>query len=104
MARGINVFVGSGNVSGPIKYDPTSNGDAACSFVLVMDTLNGRRIDTTRVRVNVYGPLVSICEDMLHKGGYVSVEGELMNRERRLLDGDSVTLTEARARDIAFVD
>lgn len=103
MARGLNNFSGAGNVSGPIKFGSTGQGDLACSFMLVMDKKNQQV--STWVRINVYGPLVKICETKLKKGDYLVVEGELMNRQRVAVEaeGDTQILTEVRARDIIFV-
>lgn len=99
--RGINETQQSGNVSGPIQYGETRNGDLAGSFILAVDRNNAY---ATFVRINVYGALVNVCRQRLHKGAYVIVTGELMNRQRS--GGDetsSTTLTEIRARDVIFV-
>lgn len=99
--RGINETQQSGNVSGPIQFGETRGGDAACSFILAVDRNNAH---ATFVRVNVYGPLVSVCKQKLHKGAYVIVIGELMNRLRSGGNEDSsTTLTEIRSRDVVFV-
>ena len=50
-------------------------------------------------KINVYmDHLVARCRERLKSGGYVIIEGELMNR-----DGRSEALTEVRARDLVFV-
>lgn len=112
MAFGVNEQVGSGNVSGPIKFGTTNDGQVACSFILVMDKRVNRgdrpsgQAQTARVRVNVYGGLAKICEQKLRKGGYVVVSGELMNREPSdsRSDGVSHLITEVRADDIVFTN
>lgn len=98
--RGINETQQSGNVSGPIQFGETRNGDPACSFILAVDRNNAH---ATFVRVNVYGTLVNVCKQKLHKGAYVIVVGELMNRVRSGDEDSSTTLTEIRSRDVVFV-
>jgi single-stranded DNA-binding protein len=97
--RGVNRVIISGNVSGNIHYGSTGQGSSALSFSLASDRkVNGSTI-TAWVKVNVYlDPLVRICKARLDKGGYILVEGELMNR-----DGVHGELTEVRAREIIFL-
>jgi len=105
MARGINVFVGNGNVAGPVYYNNTEgNNDPACSFVLIMDQINGKKVRSTRTRINIFGDLVRICEQKLRVGGYVTVKGELMNREKRKSGEEPQLITEVRGLDIVFVN
>jgi|WetSurMetagenome_2_1015567.scaffolds.fasta_scaffold08238_5 single-stranded DNA-binding protein len=98
--RGINKSILSGNVSGDINFSELPGGDPALSFSLASDRRSGDGGSVTVwVRVNVYiQPLIHICRERLHKGGYVLVEGELMNR-----DGVHGKLTEVRAREIIFM-
>lgn len=92
--RGHNIVLVSGNVGGPIVAGQTRDNNPACSFSLAAEEL-GR--GTTWVRINVYGALAQKCQQNVSKGLYVSIIGELMNRQ-----GKHGELTEVRARDILF--
>ena len=96
--RGINKVIISGNVAGNINFGEVKGG-SALSFSVASDRkANGSTI-TAWVKINVYHEaLVRICRTRLLKGGYVLIEGELMNRE-----GQHGELTEVRAREIIFL-
>lgn len=92
MARGSNAVSISGNVGGEIVTGETKSGDPFFSFQVAIENKNK---NVTWARVNVYGPLVSICRDRVKKSIYVVVKGELMNRAHT----DEV---EIRCEDIVF--
>ena len=97
--RGINRVVISGNVATDTNFHTMHDGVLACSFMLASDRHTRGDVITAFVRINVYiDQLAKICQQKLLKGGYVIVEGELMNR-----DGIHGELTEVRAREIVFV-
>ena len=98
--RGLNKLIISGNVSGDINYATLPSGGEVLSFSIASDRRSsGGGVLTVWVRINVFmEPLVRICRERLVKGGYVLVEGELMNR-----DGNCGRLTEVRAWEIIFV-
>lgn len=97
--RGINQVSVSGNVSKDINFSTMPDGSPVSSFTMASDRhANGATI-TAWVKVNVYlEHLVKICQRQLNSGGYVIVDGELMNREGRY-----GKLMEVRAREIIFV-
>ncbi len=82
----------AGNVGGKIVFGKTRYEDPACSFSVSTEDGSGR---TIWVRVNAYSDLAIYCQDKIEKGIFVSVFGELMNR-----DGKCGELTEIRATDI----
>lgn len=95
MHRGLNVWIGSGNIASDLSYGKTHGGDDACNFRLAVEQAYKQVL---YVRVNIYGRNVFACErNKLMKGDYVSIEGELMNRK-----GQEDTLTEVRCKDIVF--
>lgn len=96
--RGINKVTISGNVGGNITFGDTNAGVPACSFFLASDRPTSRGNISAWVKINVYGDTVRICETRLEKGGYVLVDGELMNRT--VQSGD---LVEVRAHEIIFL-
>lgn len=96
--RGINKVVISGNVAATAHFNELRGG-LVCSFPIISDRYTRGDIISAFVRINVYiDNLARICRDKVVKGGYVIVEGELMNR-----DGVHEELTEVRAREIVFV-
>jgi single stranded DNA-binding protein len=105
--KGINRVVISGNVGHNIARSTTRNGTAACSFFIASEREmmeapagSGETV-TTWIRVNAYGPrLANICANLLRKGSYAIVEGELMNRRG---DRGDDQLLEVRAHDIVVV-
>jgi len=97
--RGINKTVISGNVSREINYGEMPDGSTALSFTMASDRPANGVVITAWVKINVYiDTLVDQCRQHLGCGGYVIVEGELMNR-----DGRHGKLTEVRAKEIVFV-
>lgn len=97
---GVNAVNISGNVTGRITFKETEiKKIPACSFSIISDR-KGPRGGTVSacVKINVYGPsLVKLCSELLKKGIYVYVQGELMNRP-----GQHGELTEVRANQIIF--
>jgi len=97
--RGINRTIISGNVSRDIHYGTMPGGGSALSFTMASDRVANGTTITAWVKVNVYlDALIKVCRGQLMCGGYVIVDGELMNR-----DGKYGRLTEIRAREIVFV-
>lgn len=97
--RGINKWIGSGNVSRDINYGELPRGDAVLSFMMASDRHTNGATITAWVKVNVYQEsLIEQCRVHLKARGYVLVEGELMNR-----DGRHGKLLEVRAKEIVFV-
>lgn len=92
--RGHNVVVLSGNIGGNIVISETKDKRSACSFGVASQNDKHR---LTWVRINCYDGLADYCSPILDKGLYVSVVGELMNR-----DGRHGELTEVRAHQIIF--
>ena len=97
--RGINKTVISGNVSRDINFGSMPDESPVLSFTMASDRhANGATV-TAWVKVNVYiESLIEQCRQHLGCGGYVIVDGELMNRE-----GRHGKLTEVRAKEIVFV-
>lgn len=93
--RGHNLAIISGNVGANIVIGKTTTDSrSACSFAIASQN-DKRRL--TWVRINAYDKLAEYCSNKLHKGIYVSVVGELMNR-----DGKFGELTEVRAHQVIF--
>ena len=92
--RGTNVVVVSGNIGGKIVKGETKDNRSACSFSIASE---GEKQRTTWVRINAYDRVADYCKDVMDKGVYCSVVGELMNR-----DGQFGELTEVRAKEVIF--
>jgi single-stranded DNA-binding protein len=97
--RGLNRVVISGYVQERITYGTTGADATACSFTVASSRNGQGKNIVAYVKINVYGEgFVRLCRARLRVGGYVMVEGELMNRDGVLGD-----LTEVRARELIFV-
>jgi single-stranded DNA-binding protein len=92
--RGHNTVIFSGNIGGTIVSGETKDKRPAFSFGIASQNEKHR---TTWARVNSYDKLAEYCSINADKGGYVSVIGELMNR-----DGKYGELTEIRAHQVIF--
>jgi len=95
--KGFNAWIGSGNVGQPIKFATTKKQVPCCSFMVACE----RKGVLVWVRVNVYGEnLVENCRSNLRVGGYIQVQGELMNRAITLDE----KVTEVRGTDLIFLN
>ena len=82
MARLINMTAVAGNVTADIAFGHTDHGEPFCTFTLVSEKKDKKK--RTLIRVNIYQPgLVDVCRTRLEEGGYVVVDGELMNPDKR---------------------
>lgn len=96
--RGLNIACVSGNV-GVVDFGRTSNNEEVCSFMLAIEK---KKKCLTWIRINVFGEgLVKACRSRLTRGGYVIVNGELMERVN---SSGSNTIVEVRCLDIKFID
>lgn len=89
-----------GNVGGNITFGHTGNGESCCSFSVAIERrYPGRTSKTVWARCNLYGDTrVALYRERLVTGAYISVEGELMQRE-----GDCGALLEIKVQDILFL-
>ena len=98
--RGVNKVWISGNLCSDGLFNTLKDGREVCSFKVASERRNGPDKVLAVIRVNVYNEnLTRICKKFVRKGGYVQVEGELMNRP-----GKYEELTEVRAKEVIFVD
>jgi single stranded DNA-binding protein len=100
--RGLNRVIISGNTADNARFQTTGGGTPCATFKIACDRRGANKGETVTawVKINVYGDaLVEICRARLRKGGYVLVEGELMNR-----DGAIGEVTEIRAKELIFLD
>jgi len=91
-----------------MRYLPS--GDPVTSFT-VATTEPGRTQDgqqqpdrTTWFRVSAFGRLAETCNQFLHKGSYVYLEGTLAQREYTDRDGAQRTSLDVRAREMRMLD
>lgn len=97
--RGVNKVFIAGNVSRDINYGVMPDDSPVLSFTMAADRYANGVTVTAWVKVNVYiEALIEQCRQHLGCGGYVVVDGELMNRE-----GRHGRLTEVRAKEVVFV-
>ena len=94
--RAFNRVLVSGEVRGRPLFGTTSKGASCCSFLLYCN--REHRGTFVFVKVNVYEEgFVEVCRERLYPGGYVFIDGELMNRQV----GEE-NLTEIRAFELLF--
>jgi single-strand DNA-binding protein len=92
-----------------MRYMPS--GDPVTSFT-VATTEPGRTQEgqqqqperTTWFRISAFGRLAETCNQFLHKGSYVYLEGTLSQREYTDRDGVPRTSLDVRARDMRMLD
>lgn len=93
-ARGHNhVFLG-GYVDGGLISGTTSDGGKAFSFVMAFLDSGDR---PTRIRVNAYGYLATVCDEQASENTFCFVVGEVMNRL-----GKYGRMIEVRVKEIEF--
>ena len=90
-----------------MRYLPS--GDPVTSFSVATDerwrTQDGQQQErTTWFRVSAFGRLAETCNQFLHKGSYVYIEGTLSQQEFTGRDGTQRTSLEVRARDMRMLD
>lgn len=96
--RGLNKVMLSGFVKS-VEFGVTNaREDEACTFTIEVEKTKNW---LTKARVNVYGANVDPCKGRLKVGGWVEVEGKLMNRYSPRKEE---LVLEVRCLDITFVD
>ena len=90
-----------------IRY--TQAGQATCSLRIATDESytdhDGKRVERTEWhRVSVFGKSAENCNQFLHKGSLVYVEGKLSTRKWQDQNGQERYTTEIRAERVQFLD
>ena len=109
MARGINKYIGVGNLGADPELRYTGAGTAVCNMRLAINESykdpEGNMVDKTEwVSLVAWGRLAEICGEYLKKGSKVYVEGSLQTRQYEDRDGNTRYTTEIKLREMMMLD
>ncbi len=109
MAGSYNKIIIIGNVGRDPESRYLPSGDAVASFsVATSERRKGQdgqqQEQTTWFRVSAFGKLAETCQQYLHKGSYVYVEGALAQQEYTDREGATRQSLEVRAREMRMLD
>ncbi len=109
MAGSYNKIILIGNVGRDPETRYLPSGDAVASFsVATSERRKGQdgqqQEQTTWFRVSAFGKLAETCQQYLHKGSYVYVEGALTQQEYTDREGATRQSLEVRAREMRMLD
>ena len=109
MAGSFNRITVVGNLGRDPEMRYLPSGDPVTDFSVATSerwrTRDGQQQEqTTWFRVSAFGKLAETCNQFLHKGSYVYVEGTLSQRDWTDRDGNTRTSLEVRARDMRMLD
>lgn len=110
MSRGVNKWIGIGNLCADpdVRYIP--NGGAVCNISIACgdgykDKNTGKMVDKTEfVRIVMFNRLAEIVGEYLRKGAKVYVEGSLRTRKWQGKDGQDRYITEIVAAEMQMLD
>ena len=108
MARGINKVILVGNVGQDPELRYTGSGTAVCNLRLATNESykdsNGEWVERTEWHsVVAWARLAEICNEYLHKGSQVYIEGSLQTRSYEDKDGITRYTTEIKAREMMML-
>lgn len=109
MARGVNKFIGIGNLGGDPDSRYTPAGAAVTTFNIAIneswtDKNTGEIKERTEwVSCEVWGKLAEVCAQYLRKGSKVFIEGKLQT-DTWEKDGEKKWRTKVRLDEIQFLD
>ncbi len=104
MAGNYNKLVIIGNLGRDPETRLLPSGDNVATFS-VATTERGKNGDvTTWFRVSAFGKLADTCQQYLHKGSYVYIEGGLSQNEYTNREGQVRQSLEVRAREMRMLD
>jgi len=90
-----------------VRY--TQSGSPVANFSLATNeswtSKTGERQDTTEWhRIVAWGKLAEICQEYVHKGSYLYIEGKIQTRSYDDRDGVKRYITEIKAMEIGLLD
>jgi single-strand DNA-binding protein len=108
MARGINKVILVGNVGQDPELRYTGSGTAVCNLRLATNEsykdASGEWVERTEWHsVVAWARLAEICNEYLHKGSQVYIEGSLQTRNYEDKDGITRYTTEIKAREMMML-
>ncbi len=107
MARGLNKVMIIGNLGRDPEMRYTPSGRPVTTFSVgstrTWVSSDGRHEETEWFNVIAWGSLAEICNQYLHKGGQVYVEGRLQSRKWEDTEGRKHTSTEIVAEEMIML-
>jgi len=106
----LNKIMLIGNLGRDPEMSYTPNGKAVTKFSLAVNRRwkdresNERREETTWFNIVAWNELAETCNQYLHKGSRVYIEGRMTSRKYTNKDGVEVTAWEVEARDMQMLD
>lgn len=109
MARGLNKVMIIGNLGKDPEMKYTQQGKAVTTFTVAVsrgwkDPEGQPKEETEWFRVVAWDKLAETCNEYLHKGSKVYVEGRLKTREYQAQDGQTRYITEVVAFEMQMLD
>jgi single-strand DNA-binding protein len=94
-------------IVGYLGKDPelryTGNGNAVCGFSVATTEKRGDQETTTWFKVSAWGKQAELCNEYLHKGSQVYIEGRVRMEDYTDRDGNKRYNLEVNATDIRFL-
>lgn len=106
----LNKIMLIGNLGKDPEMSYTPSGKAVTKFSLAVSRRwkdresNERREETTWFYIVAWNDLAETCNQYLHKGSKVYIEGRMTSRKYTNKDGVEVTAWEVEARDMQMLD
>ncbi len=95
-------------IIGNVGRDPETrllpSGDNVATFSVATTERSKNGDVTTWFRVSAFGKLADTCQQYLHKGSYVYIEGALAQNEYTNREGQVRQSLEVRAREMRMLD
>ena len=104
MAGSYNRITLIGNLGRDPETRMLPSGDSVATFSVATTERSKNGDVTTWFRVSAFGKLAETCEQYLHKGSYVYIEGPLSQNEYTNREGQVRQSLEVRAREMRMLD
>lgn len=109
MVRGLCKIMLIGNLGKDPEMKYTQQGTPVTTFSMAVTrtskTADGQMKDETEwFRVNAWRKLAETCNEFLHKGSKVYIEGRLYTREWQTQEGQTRTSVEVEASEMIMLD
>jgi len=104
LAAALATFVIIGNVGRDPETRLLPSGDNVATFSVATTERSKNGDVTTWFRVSAFGKLADTCQQYVHKGSYVYIEGALAQNEYTNREGQVRQSLEVRAREMRMLD
>ena len=104
MAGSYNKLIIIGNLGRDPETRMLPSGDNVATFSVATTERSKNGDVTTWFRVSSFGKLADTCQQYLHKGSYVYIEGALSQSEYTNREGQVRQILEVRAREMRMLD